>query len=187
MRCCLQLKIRKKKKRKTKSEDQAEDVFAPLVERLRSSFNKDDQFAIFGKNVAAKLKVLPKETRLYTEKLINDLLFQAEMGNITKNTRIISLADDSRKPNNFQNHDAACVYYPNQPNYNLAHHHQQHQEQNYLLNSNVSGRIHEMQNFLPSTSLQPQGLEINSQENNGGSSITTSTFFRQYNPLTEDN
>lgn len=50
----------KKKKRKTKSEDQADDVFALLGERLRSSSNKDDQFAIFGKNVAVKLKVLPK-------------------------------------------------------------------------------------------------------------------------------
>lgn len=51
-----------------------------MVQRLR----ENDQFQIFGNNVAAKLKGLPKETRLYTEKLINDVLFEAEMGNISK-------------------------------------------------------------------------------------------------------
>lgn len=58
-------------------------------DRLRAS-NTDDACNIFGKNVAAKLRTLPKETRLYTEKIINDLLFNAEMGNVNKDTRIIT-------------------------------------------------------------------------------------------------
>lgn len=43
---------------------------------------KDDRFDIFGKNVAVKLRDLPKDQRLMSEKIINDTLFQAEMGNL---------------------------------------------------------------------------------------------------------
>ncbi|KAG8308688.1 hypothetical protein J6590_103949 [Homalodisca vitripennis] len=35
---------------------------------------------MFGKNVAAKLRSLPQEQRIYAEKEINDALFDAEVG-----------------------------------------------------------------------------------------------------------
>ena len=66
-------------------------------ERLQTTARyTEDPCNIFGKNVAAKLRSLSKETRLYTEKLINDLLFEAEMGNINKNTRIVTSPDVSK-------------------------------------------------------------------------------------------
>lgn len=65
-------------------------------ERLRNNAVNDDPCNIFGKNVAAKLKILPRETRIYTEKLINDILFEAELGNVNKNTKIITDTNDSR-------------------------------------------------------------------------------------------
>lgn len=37
-------------------------------EKLRSGNNVEDEFNIFGKHVAAKLRMLPKELKLYTEK-----------------------------------------------------------------------------------------------------------------------
>lgn len=49
---------------------------------------KEDQCSVIGKNIAFKLRELPNETRLVTEKIIiNDILFEAQMGNITKHTR----------------------------------------------------------------------------------------------------
>lgn len=88
-----------------------------LGERLRNNTgNNDDVFNIFGKHVAAKLRTLPKQTKLYTEKLINDLLFEAEMGNVDKNTKIVTLAN---KPTNVfstdvhVNNDIMVYDYPN--------------------------------------------------------------------------
>jgi hypothetical protein len=43
------------------------------------------QFYITGTNVAAKLSTLPREQRIFAEKLINDVLFEAEPCNLTRN------------------------------------------------------------------------------------------------------
>ncbi|KAJ8971541.1 hypothetical protein NQ317_014973 [Molorchus minor] len=82
---CSSDKNREKRKRKGKCDiQQTDDILSLVGERLRA--NDNDQCTIFGKNVAAKLRGLAKETRLYTEKLINDLLFEAEIGNVTNQT-----------------------------------------------------------------------------------------------------
>nr|CAI5834835.1 unnamed protein product [Callosobruchus analis] len=44
---------------------------------------KEGRFDIFGKNVAMILRELPKQQRLLAAKIINDTLFQAEMGTLT--------------------------------------------------------------------------------------------------------
>ncbi len=63
-----------------------------IGERLSNTneTKNEDAFDIFGKNIAFKLRTLPRETKLYTEKLINDLLFEAEMGNVNRNTKIVT-------------------------------------------------------------------------------------------------
>lgn len=48
---------------------------------------KEDRYSVIGKNIAFKLRNLPNEAMLVTEKIINDVLFEAQMGNITKHTR----------------------------------------------------------------------------------------------------
>lgn len=182
-----------KKKRKTKSDDQSQrtdDVLALVEGRIRS-YN-EDQFAIFGKNVAAKLRALPKETRLYTEKVINDLLFEAEMGNVTKNTRITSLANDSQNLNNFLSDGALRANTANHHNYNNLDQNtnHQHQGQTYLINTNISDTRSQAQTYYHTTTLQPQSLEINhpQQINNRSSDIgPISNFFGEYNPLIDDN
>lgn len=64
-----------------------------LMRNNTTSNNIDeDAFTIFGKHIAVKLRTLPKLTKLYTEKLINDLLFEAEMGNVNKNTKIVTFS-----------------------------------------------------------------------------------------------
>lgn len=44
-----------------------------------SQIKCEDQFDIFGKNVAVKLRALPHVHRMYAEKKINDALFDAEL------------------------------------------------------------------------------------------------------------
>ncbi|CAH2096532.1 unnamed protein product [Euphydryas editha] len=54
----------------------------PTTRYKRSSI-EEDRFDAFGKNIAMKLRDLPKQQRLIAEKIINDTLFQAEMGLLT--------------------------------------------------------------------------------------------------------
>jgi len=45
-------------------------------------------FEITGKNVASKLRILTKEQRIIAEKLINDVLYEAQLGILTRNSRL---------------------------------------------------------------------------------------------------
>jgi len=46
-------------------------------------------FEITGKNVASKLRILTKERRIIAEKLINDVFYEAQLGRLTRNSRLI--------------------------------------------------------------------------------------------------
>lgn len=48
----------------------------------------EDQFDIVGKNIATKLRALPKRQRIIAEKLINEALFEAEVGTLNRNSKI---------------------------------------------------------------------------------------------------
>ncbi|RUS88474.1 hypothetical protein EGW08_003732, partial [Elysia chlorotica] len=43
----------------------------------------EDQYDAFGKNVAHRLRNLPNMQRIYAQKIISDILFEAEVGNLT--------------------------------------------------------------------------------------------------------
>ncbi|KAG8248857.1 hypothetical protein J6590_032431 [Homalodisca vitripennis] len=72
-------------KRKKKVEDK---VLETVSEKL-SQLQREDQFDIFGRNVAAKLRSLPQEQRIYAEKRINDALFDAELHAFQQNSMTI--------------------------------------------------------------------------------------------------
>jgi len=46
-------------------------------------------FEITRKNVASKLRILTKEQRIIAEKLINGVLYEAQLGSSTRNSRLI--------------------------------------------------------------------------------------------------
>jgi len=50
---------------------------------------KDDRFDVFGKNVAMKLRDVSNCQRVLAEKLINDILFEAEMNNLTISHKLV--------------------------------------------------------------------------------------------------
>lgn len=50
---------------------------------------EEDQFDLFGRLVVMKMRALPREQRIIAEKLINDALFLAEMGDLTTQHTIV--------------------------------------------------------------------------------------------------
>lgn len=53
----------------------------------------EDRCDVFGKNVAIKLRALEANKIVVVEKLINDLLFEAEIGHLTPNHAYINMRD----------------------------------------------------------------------------------------------
>lgn len=76
--------------------DKADQILNIVSSKLS---NPDDEFSLIGKTIAAKLRRLPKETRIYTEKIINDILFHAELGKITEHTKITLESEKLTLPN----------------------------------------------------------------------------------------
>ncbi|KAF2361363.1 MADF domain [Trinorchestia longiramus] len=85
----------KRKMIKTLSGTDAESVDSvlALVEDRPASSRREDEFDAIGKNVAAKFRRMPNNVRIIAEKVLNDVLFQAEMGFLKPDARIISEAD----------------------------------------------------------------------------------------------
>lgn len=64
----------------------AQDVLEKVSKQLDE---KPDKFCTIGINIANKLRELPKETSMIAEKMINDILFEALMGNISRHTKFV--------------------------------------------------------------------------------------------------
>jgi hypothetical protein len=60
-----------------------------LVNGRLQDLGKEDMFEITGKNVASELRILTKEQRIIAEKLISDVLNEAQLGSLTRNSRLI--------------------------------------------------------------------------------------------------
>lgn len=83
---------RNKSKRKI---DMCEQISENVNKKLQN--DSSDEFDIIGQNIAHKLRKLPKDVKLITEKMINDVLFEAEIGNINMATKL-SLNQAPSKP-----------------------------------------------------------------------------------------
>ncbi|XP_074027710.1 uncharacterized protein [Leptinotarsa decemlineata] len=171
---------RKSSKRKCQTKvDEADEVLTMVGERLRNQ-KADDAFNIFGNNVAAKLRTLPRQTRLYTEKLINDLLFEAEMGNIDKHTKIVTSVNTSTNSNDTNN--SCHTYLPsNEYPHPATHRPVQHQVHP------SSQRPTDTQFPMTPTPQQHlyQNLETSSPTSQYNSNI--STFYGTYQPSEDNN
>ncbi|CAK1601696.1 unnamed protein product [Parnassius mnemosyne] len=64
------------------------DVLLTVQDHFKRPVQRDDRFDIFGKNVAMKLRDLPKEQRILAEGIINEALFLAEMDKLTIDHKI---------------------------------------------------------------------------------------------------
>jgi hypothetical protein len=60
-----------------------------LIKGRLQDLGKEDMFEITGKNVASKLRILTKEQRIIAKKLISDVLYEAQLGTLARNSRLI--------------------------------------------------------------------------------------------------
>ena len=60
-----------------------------LINDRLQDLGKEDMFEITGKNVASKLRILTNEQRTVAKKLINNVLYKAQLGSLTRNSRLI--------------------------------------------------------------------------------------------------
>lgn len=84
-----------KKKHKTD-----EEILEKIGDRLEVFNKTEDRYDIAGKNFAAKLRELPNNQRIYAEKLINDVLFEAELSNLNRNSSVNIQLVQPRSNNN---------------------------------------------------------------------------------------
>lgn len=101
-------------KKKKKASTRPEDIVLEKVAR-QLNLQIEDKFDVSGKGFANKLRDLPAERAVVTEKLINDLLFEAQMGNINRYSKVIIIQDTKPVP--------VTIYKPQppppQPCYNI--------------------------------------------------------------------
>lgn len=64
-----------------------DNVITSVGKRLNEA-RTEDRHDAFGRNVSHKLRILPNEQRIYLEKLINDGIFEAELGNLSRHSYI---------------------------------------------------------------------------------------------------
>lgn len=71
------------------NEDMSDHRPSLMSERLRYDIT-DDEFNIAGKHIASKLKVLSWDQKLYAERLINEVLFEAQLGNLSRDCKLVT-------------------------------------------------------------------------------------------------
>lgn len=102
------------KKRQRKPVDPRDELLRTINEKLQQPIQnarEKDRFDIFGDNVAIKLRALPENQRIMAEKLINDVLFEAESNSLFRGWQL------TPPPSTFNNQyrDSATVYTELQP------------------------------------------------------------------------
>lgn len=77
----------KKAFKRTTKLSPADQVLLTVGQRLAEA-RKEDNCDVFAKNVGAKLRSLSKDQRLYAERVINETVFEAELGNLSRYARV---------------------------------------------------------------------------------------------------
>lgn len=72
---------------KRKATSLADEVLRKVSEQLDAA--SEDKFDITAKHFANKLRSLSPETAIVTEKLMSDILFEAQMGNVGRHTKVV--------------------------------------------------------------------------------------------------
>ncbi|XP_071648971.1 uncharacterized protein [Temnothorax longispinosus] len=68
--------------------ESADPVSPTLRMSHNNSFMMEDEYDAIGRNVAAKLRNMRLDQRIIAEKLVNDILFEAQLGNLHRNSSI---------------------------------------------------------------------------------------------------
>lgn len=72
-------------KRKMKTYDLTSEVLSSVRDHFKKPKEQMDRFELLGKSIAMRLRELGKRQALIAEKKINDILYEAELSNLTTN------------------------------------------------------------------------------------------------------
>ncbi|XP_053667469.1 uncharacterized protein LOC128717820 [Anopheles marshallii] len=67
------------------------DDLEELVQQKLNAFLENDPSVVYGKHVAHKLRSLSEQQNTFAQKLINDIIFEAEMGNLTRRCTLVGM------------------------------------------------------------------------------------------------
>jgi hypothetical protein len=59
-----------------------------VAKKLQSS--KEGKFSAYAKYIAQELETLPKEMAMYCQRVINEAIFEAQMGSLNRTSRVIT-------------------------------------------------------------------------------------------------
>ena len=80
-------KRRRAQSRFNREQDKSDEILSIVGQKLQDSRNQDE-YDIIGKNVAEKLRKIEPMMKIYAEKLINDVLFEAQLGTLSRESCI---------------------------------------------------------------------------------------------------
>lgn len=69
-----------------------------MLDKVSKKLDSEDKFDVTGKNIANKLRDLSGETALMAEKFISDILFEAALGRISRNTKMTLSDNNNQQP-----------------------------------------------------------------------------------------
>ncbi|KAF5276610.1 hypothetical protein FQR65_LT16268 [Abscondita terminalis] len=79
-----------------------------ILQTVNTHFKKpEDRFDVVGKTIAMKLRDLPRQQMLLAGKIINETLFEAEMGNLTVCHKLISQPATSQSQQEFTQYQSS--------------------------------------------------------------------------------
>lgn len=84
---------------KSNQDSLTNDVLTTVQEHFKRPRMQEDLFDIIGKGIAIKLREMDKRQSLIAEKLINDVIFEAELGNLTLQHKCVNMQDISDERN----------------------------------------------------------------------------------------
>lgn len=168
---CSTPSTRKRKATKAKDDEKTLQVMS-LVEEKLQSLKPDDSFDVFGKHVANKLRSVSKQQNMIAQKLINDVLFEADMESLTRTFKVLDVgqSQSSFRPSNVFRVTAPN---PSSPYYSA----QQPLESYYQKDSGQQTQINRpnQQNISYETIQQSQSVPpVNQQNQNTGAKWSTS-------------
>jgi hypothetical protein len=74
---------------KRKAPDSADEVLNLVALKLQSQ-EEHNKCSTFGKHIAEELSAQPEEMLKYCKKIINDAIFEAQMGTLNRTSRIVT-------------------------------------------------------------------------------------------------
>lgn len=77
----------------SRTAEKADEVLGIVAKKLCEPPAKPETFDNFGKHVAEQLRSLPKDQAIYLTKIINEGIFEAQCGALTKRSHIVTTLD----------------------------------------------------------------------------------------------